>query len=129
MKDTLQEYVSTIRKIARLESWKEELLKKLLHTQTPDGEEIADIIHSNWGYIRGLIEENLPDDVDDRELYSSARYIRDRLVFLKEDEDKEIEKQRFSEHHRKSTDTGGMNSDLDTFWDHVDECNDPSNEC
>lgn len=128
MKEILKDYIDTIREIKSLEDRKEELLKKLLHVQTPDGKEIADIVLDDRIGVKELIVDNLPDDADDDEIYKESHIIRDQLYFLREIEVKEREyAECYSSYGNRSV--GCAHSDPDTFWDYVESCNDPRNEC
>lgn len=83
MKKILKNYIDTLREIKRLEEKKKELIKQLLLAKTLDGEELGDIVLNSRCHGREIIIENLPDDVDDDELWMKSNYICDELYFLK----------------------------------------------
>lgn len=82
MKSIIQEYLTALREEEALKQKKKELLKYLLHSKFPDGKEIADIVLDSRSKVRGLLIENMPDDVSDDELWMKSHSICDELYFM-----------------------------------------------
>ena len=93
MKSIIQEYLTALREEEALKIKKRELLKQLLRTKLDDENLIADIVLNNKTYVKDLLAQNMPEDASD-EVYK-AMYIRDELVWMKEAEDKIIDRYGF----------------------------------
>lgn len=93
MKTILQKYIIAFREKRwignGLEEQERHLLKPLLYATLPDGNKVSDVLLNDPAYVREQIQENLPDDATDHEIYIVAHYIKDKLKFIKLDEDKD----------------------------------------
>lgn len=93
MKTLLQKYITALRENGwvgnGLKEQEKVLLKPLLSAILPDGTKISDVILSGPAYVREQIQENMPNDATDHEVCIVAHYIKDKLKFIKLDEDKD----------------------------------------
>lgn len=93
MKTILQKYISALREKEwvgnGLKEQERVLLKPLLSAILPDGNKVSDILLKDPAYVREQIQANMPDDATDHEVCIVAHYIKDKLKFIKLDEDKD----------------------------------------
>lgn len=93
MKTILQKYIIAFRENgwARngLKEQERVILKPLLNAILPNGNKVSDVLLHDPAYVREQIQENLPTDATDHEIYIVAHYIKDKLKFIKLDEDKD----------------------------------------
>lgn len=93
MKTLLQKYITALRENGwvgnGLKEQERVLLKPILSAILPNGNKVSDILLNDPAYVREQIQENLPDDATDHEIYIVAHYIKDKLKFIKLDEDKD----------------------------------------